>query len=120
LIFNNYLVQDTKNKTGTIGFFSIDLIIVQFEFELDGLSYPLKTMRRKVANMFGIIVISLNPRGNKIALAYVRHRKGDPEIIKQSVKIGSARQIENNFLKLLYLARSKQKDQPLTPRPDLN
>jgi hypothetical protein len=62
--------------------------------------------------MFGIIVISLNPRGNKIALADVRHRKDDPEIIKQSVKIGSARQIENNFLKSLYLARSKEKDQP--------
>lgn len=70
--------------------------------------------------MFGIIVISLNPRGNKIALAYMRHRKDDPEIIKQSVKIGSARQIENNFLKSLYLGRSKEKDQPLTPRPDLN
>ena len=36
--------------------------------------------------MFGIIVISLNPRGNKIALADVRHQKDDPEIIKQSVK----------------------------------
>ena len=70
--------------------------------------------------MFGIIIISLSPRGNKIPLAYVRHRKDDPDIIKQSVKIGSARQIENNLLKLLYFARSKEKDQPLTPRPDLN
>jgi hypothetical protein len=77
-------------------------------------------MRKEVANMFGIIVISLNPRGNKIALADVRHRKDDPEIIKQSVKTGLARQIEINFLKLLYLARSKEKDQPLTPHPDLN
>jgi len=64
--------------------------------------------------MFGLIVISLNPRGNKIALADVRHRKDDPEIIKQSVKIEFARQIEINFLNLLYLARSKEKDQPLT------
>jgi len=68
--------------------------------------------------MFGLIVISLNPRGNKIALADVRHRKDDPEIIKQSVKIGFARQIEINFLNLLYLARSKEKNQ--TPHPDLN
>jgi len=64
--------------------------------------------------------MSCGPRGKKIALADVRHRKDDPEIIKQSVKIGFARQIEINFLNLLYLARSKDKDQPLTPHQDLN
>ena len=58
---------------------------MQFEFELVD-QVILWKRERKVVNMFGIIVISLNPRGNKIALADVRHRKDDPEIIKQSVK----------------------------------
>jgi len=62
--------------------------------------------------MFGIIVISLNPRGNKIALADVRHRKDDPEIIKQSVKIGFARQIEINFLNCCTWPGVKKRTSP--------